>query len=80
MSEIKTGGPAFPIGCRQEQGMTIRDYFAGHALSSIAEIHNGIGVDPKAAARAAYQFADAMIAEKFATDPKPPSLDDDRPF
>jgi hypothetical protein len=90
MAEIKTGGPAFPIECnivngfRQDEGITVRDYFAGQALAGICansawndSFHQSVS-DPSA--KVAYAMADAMLAHKYATDPKPPALDDDRPF
>ena len=91
-THIKDGGPAFPasptygpngdlyrpadIGC---EGMTLRDWFAGQALSGslasqTAESHwafqalpNGIGNDTGALtgiARLSYDLADAMIAAR----------------
>lgn len=75
MSEIKDGGPAFPIpiscdagGGIQESrfaGMSLRDWFAGMALCG--DLGFGIGPDnrpPVKAAKAAYAYADAMIAER----------------
>ncbi len=71
------GGPAFPrpvseddgrYGRNQEQyeaqeGMTLRDYFAAKALAGMAsqfhEHWTTVGI-----AQAAYELADAMIAER----------------
>jgi hypothetical protein len=70
--EIDWGGQAFPTeggadsGLYPDPGMSLRDWFAGQALCATAEIHNGIGVDPRGTAIAAYQFADAMIAARKA--------------
>lgn len=61
MSNIETGGPAFPTDCNKNilYGMDLRDYFAAKAMQgfcvafpdwSNAEI-----------ARAAYKQADAML-------------------
>ena len=67
------GGQAFPnthtnsngvnVGWHGKEGMTLRDYFAGQALI-------GLVSSPKAHvkqgkfAKQAYQYADAMIAER----------------
>jgi len=69
MSTVNTGGPAFPTEAydleRQtvvrEEGMTLRDYFAGQALASI---NLGIGVTDDFYSRTAkhcYALADAML-------------------
>jgi len=73
----KDGGPAFPLdtgSCHYQDGMSLRDYFAAAALpQSIQHIREAIerGVSPKtsndvpeAAARLAYQMADAMLAHR----------------
>lgn len=67
------GGFAFPFQTvspngdpySPESGMTLRDYFAGQALSGMcaSETEYGIYV-PEAASVRAYRFADAMIAER----------------
>lgn len=70
------GGPAFPQSdlsgygmgpcATQNQGMSLRDWFAGQALSGICASHgtyglgNGVGDN---AARA-YEQADAMLAAR----------------
>ena len=64
MSEINTGGPAFPRVVEQPngymkavEGMTLRDYFAAKALQGMsADIS-----DEVRAARWCYEMADAMI-------------------
>lgn len=70
------GGPAFPQDerhdngelFRQHGGMTLRDWFAGQALAGMLAFpgavngsreKSGVGV-----ARAAYVYADAMLAER----------------
>ena len=75
MSTINDGGPAFPvpsvswkekgedcvaIGTR---GMTLRDYFAGQAVSGLYADNNFTGshVD---AAKCSYALADAMLAAR----------------
>jgi len=45
----------------QNNGMSLRDYFAGQALGSCIETYN---YDNKKMAEKAYQYADAMLAER----------------
>lgn len=62
MSTPKDGGPAFPVCTdfsRVNEGMSLRDWFAGQALSRLAY---EMGAD--AAAVDAYEYADAMLAER----------------
>ena len=65
MSEIDTGGPAFPhhVVCengwsetQKLQGMTLRDYFAAKAMQALTTTNY---ID--ANARLAYAIADAML-------------------
>ena len=70
------GGPAYPVigapGASQDyQGMTLRDYFAGEALAGMLankRFHifgdDGDTLADEQAAQNAYDFADAMIAER----------------
>ncbi len=56
--------PAFPVTAGHRvwsEGMTLRDWFAGQALASIAEMHAGMPIDQNATAKSAYRFADAML-------------------
>lgn len=78
------GGPAFPRpaseftasgtvaegndAIREQDGMSLRDYFAAHALSAVIEVYRfdnggGIGTDhlPRNVAAHAYRIADAML-------------------
>ncbi len=58
------GGPAFPQNGDRvfpDTGMSLRDYFAGIAISALAIKDRRICED---IAKEAYQFADAMIAER----------------
>lgn len=90
MSNPKDGGPAFPVitpGFAVEGGhivypqleswgMSLRDWFAGKALSGILGNHE-IDFNPKDAAEWAYKHADAMIVERerrpeISTTPKDP--------
>jgi hypothetical protein len=81
MGEINNGGPAFPAdphwlepatvdeGKRMAQGMTLRQFFAAHAVSGVLHMvatgqHELGVVRPTGAAgiaRSAYEIADAMI-------------------
>lgn len=45
-------------------GMSLRDWFAGQALSAIPHVGCGSDLDVHEFARAAYQFADAMLATR----------------
>lgn len=71
MSDVKPdGGPAFPLpsmiledgrGYPAQPGMTLRQWYAGHALAGI--ITSGANrYEPNYAAARAFSFADAMIA------------------
>lgn len=67
MGEVKhDGGPAFPHGYSAQAnsmpGMSLREWYAGKALTGLVEMHHGIGVDPRATAIASVQFADALIS------------------
>ena len=80
MSEKNTGGPAYPtisnVENKQdwitEEGMTLRDYFAGQALTLVWDAmdkgYSGFidkdDVSSDEIARGAYQLADAMIKER----------------
>jgi len=76
MSEIKTGGPAYPfitwqspqgfcIGSLHE-GLTIRDHFAGLAMQGFAQVSAAQDwpFNPQQLAKEAYEWADAMIAAR----------------
>jgi hypothetical protein len=61
MSEINTGGPAFPVGAL-EDGMALRDYFAAKAMQTLLigmEMYHFAGI-----ATQAYAMADAMLAKR----------------
>lgn len=76
--KINNGGTAYPVSGRHfgyvedgragipcDTGMSLRDYFAASALTTVS--HHWAEGDAKHAARVAeqcYAFADAMIAER----------------
>jgi hypothetical protein len=74
MSKENNGGPAFPredyqangydIGFDRlgQEGMSLRDYFAAKAMASMCQVLGGH--DPRSAASQAYEYADAMLAER----------------
>jgi len=70
----KTGGPAFPAHhydlADEEQGMTLRDYFAGKAMQAYINAHPGGSPDHRDAAlwapSLAYEMADAMLEARKA--------------
>ena len=58
------GGPAFPYASSmslQPTGMTMRDYFAGQAITLMRNVS---AEGPTQAAFWAYEVADAMLAER----------------
>lgn len=69
MSLIDDGGPAFPSNDDgiQNDGMTLRDWFAGQALAGLLgnadyKLHAEDGEDiPKLIAAQVYEMADAML-------------------
>jgi hypothetical protein len=66
MSDIKKYKPelyAFPCGIAQN-GMTLRDWFAGQALASSAGYLGQSGILSKDIACAVYSLADALLAER----------------
>ena len=71
MSDSRDGGSAFPVMLRvddiamaQEEGMTLRDYFAAKAMQGNMANHNYVVTEWQNAAEDAYSMADAMIAER----------------
>ena len=73
MSEINTGGPAFPIPLNPGQswqamapcdGMTLRDYFASKAMQTIVGSKTAVSLldgGYMATAISSYAMADAML-------------------
>lgn len=80
MSNKTDGGPAFPIPGKTFHypegkftepdyiGMSLRDYFAAKALQGLLSSDRTFGYENEtrgqAAAKNAYQYADAMLAER----------------
>lgn len=76
MSDINTGGPAFPtatLAQKTEGGMTLRDYFAAKAMQAFISTYpcqaidredGGIPTDATAISEDAYEMADAMMKER----------------
>ena len=72
MTTKQTGGPAFPrAGVNlygnikgSQEGMTLRDYFAGQALVAFIQLAKVSNIDIEQAASVCYKFSDAMIEER----------------
>lgn len=67
MNKRIDGGPAFPIPWEyvvSETGMSLRDYFAGQALTGLLVNYNSKLDSPESAAELADAIADAMIARR----------------
>lgn len=70
MSEIDTGGPAFPYRAYSgipEPGMTLRDYFAAKAMQALLERRGdgALGVfEKEEVAEESYIMADALLKER----------------
>jgi hypothetical protein len=67
MSNINTGGPAFPTPAHnlQNDGMTLRDYFAAKAMQGLLA-GSLKSSDTHLIARDCYAMADAMIKAREA--------------
>lgn len=64
-SKLSDGGAAFPTdNIFGGRGMSLRDWFAGQALEFCLREFGGNPDDGKQFAEAAYQIADAMLAER----------------
>ena len=72
MSEPDDGGPAYPSGKSEKtgyentlpyyEGMTLRDWFAGQALSGMLD--RAYGIKCEIIAARSYEMADAMLAAR----------------
>lgn len=79
--QIDDGGPAFPVIIQEsrgptgeqyqqmhvQDGMSLRDWFAGQALAMLGQCWVEAG--SKEGARFAYEYADAMLAARKAGQP-----------
>jgi hypothetical protein len=71
---INDGGPAFPrpesrgtsgaITLHGQNGMTLRDYFAGQALAGMFADRERLSTNAQHFSHDAYLFADAMLAAR----------------
>jgi hypothetical protein len=63
-----TGGPAFPLDDGVHRGMTLRDYFAAHAMHSMfaRNKQRELVVPLNECAEVAYEWADAMLKARGA--------------
>ena len=69
MSNINTGGPAFPLETStafQNPGMTLRDYFAAKAMQGICASGPTHEWSNNRLAAEAYDLADAMLKAREA--------------
>ena len=69
-TQNKDGGPAFPVAFRMndkqvilENGISVRDYFAGKALAGLLASGED-SIDAETNAHDAYIIADAMLAAR----------------
>lgn len=67
----KDGGPAFPVGdflsdrgLVERTGMSLRDYFAGQALTAFRLRPSDWAEDDLEVAKCVYRIADAMLAAR----------------
>ena len=66
MSDTNSGGPAFPSAFTgQDEGMSLRDYFAAKAMQGLLSDTNVLGTPDEFASRA-WAMADAMLKAKAA--------------
>lgn len=74
MTEVNDGGAAFPCAASDgqrshlQEGMTLRDYFAAHAIESATYVGLKVGglATADVIARHAYELADAMLKQREA--------------
>jgi hypothetical protein len=74
--QFDDGGPAFPLPVAEilgrathsgefaMGGMSLRDYFAAHAMQGFCACYGDDMPEPKNIAAKAYRFADLMLAER----------------
>jgi hypothetical protein len=68
MMRKNDGGPAHPVCTGNpdhwQKGMSLRDWFAGQVIAGLYSNGNIQPSEPQGYVRAAYEIADAMIAER----------------
>ena len=68
---INDGGPAFPVpndaNVNSQAGMSLRDYFAGHALAGVLSDSTWQLCDMDRVSARCYAAADAMIKAREVT-------------
>lgn len=68
LSGSDNSGPAFPVTLEDGScyiGLSMRDWFAGQALSGLlAESNHSLGLPVSSVVSAAYLYADEMIAQR----------------
>lgn len=66
--ERKTGDSAYPVishGVVMSEGMSLRDYFAGHAIIGLmSQAERGLPILFSEISESAYGLADAMLKER----------------
>lgn len=69
--DSRNGGPAFPSESTLQPGMTLRDYFAAHALTGLlATPQMKLVQAPDSVANVAFLIADAMLRERQRREPQ----------
>lgn len=71
MTDMKDGGPAFPVEQKHDdgtlfyasKGMSLRDWFAGQALAGLIANTKTVGTEADLADDS-YKYADAMLAAR----------------
>jgi|TARA_R110000782_G_scaffold9192_1_gene29743 hypothetical protein len=60
------GGPAFPYPVHNDEGMSLRDYFAGQAIVGAASDSENVinSFSAKYIVKFAYEIADQMLAQR----------------
>ena len=69
MNNTNTGGPAFPSptdGMLDNEGMTLRDYFAAKAMQGMLAENGGGAVRNDTLAEWSYDLADTMLKAREA--------------
>lgn len=68
VEDLQNGSPKKLVTVRElGRGMTLRDYFAAHAVTGIVstvDFEGAEGFDPVVCANTAYSLADAMLVER----------------